>query len=165
MEQSHSSSQDEHFMQLALGQAKEAFSLGEVPVGAVIVKDGQVLSVGHNTREIAQDPTAHAEMTAIRLASSKLGTWRLNTMTLYVTLEPCAMCAGAIVQARMGRVVFGTSDPKSRAYGTLCDFLAEPHFNHLVEVQGGVLADECRDILQAFFQKLRDNDGTDSSEP
>lgn len=144
-------------MRLALEQAKEAFRLGDVPVGAVIVKDGQVLSVGYNTREIDQDPTAHAEMTAIKQAAAQLNTWRLNDTMLYVTLEPCAMCAGAIVQARMGRVVYGASDPKSRAYGTLSDFLAEPHFNHLVEVQGGVLANDCSTILQTFFQGLRGN--------
>ncbi len=151
-------------MQLALEQAKEAFRLGDVPVGAVIVKDGQVLSAGYNTREIDQDPTAHAEMTAIKRASAQLSTWRLNDTMLYVTLEPCAMCAGAIVQARMGRVVFGASDPKSRAYGTLCDFLAEPHFNHLVDVQGGVLANDCSAILQSFFQKLRGNGDANSPE-
>ena len=147
-------------MQLALQQAKQALGLGEVPVGAVIVKNDLVISRGHNTREIDQDPTAHAEMKAIRSAASSLGTWRLNETTLYVTLEPCAMCAGALVQARMGRVVFGASDPKSRAYGSISDFLAEPHFNHLVEVQGGILADECGGILQSFFQELRDNDVT-----
>ena len=154
------SSSDEHFMQLALKQAKKAFDLEDVPVGAVIVNNEKIIGAGFNSREIDQDPTAHAEMTAIRSASSQLGTWRLNDSTLYVTLEPCAMCAGAIVQARMKRVVFGASDPKSRAYGSLADFLAEPHFNHLVEVQGGILADECGTILQTFFQKLRDNEIT-----
>ena len=149
---------DEHFMRLALRQAQKAFELDDVPVGAVMVKNGKVIGAGFNTREIDQDPTAHAEMTAIRSAASQLGTWRLNDTTLYVTLEPCAMCAGAIVQARVKRVVFGASDPKSRAYGSLSDFLAEPHFNHLVEVQGEILADECGAILQKFFQKLRDNE-------
>ena len=158
MMDSCTSSPDEHFMQLALEQAQKAFELEDVPVGAVMVKNEKVIGAGFNTREIDQDPTAHAEMTAIRSASSKLGTWRLNDSTLYVTLEPCAMCAGAIVQARVKRVVFGASDPKSRAYGSLSDFLAEPHFNHLVEVQGGILADECGAILQNFFQKLRDNE-------
>lgn len=151
-------------MQLALEQASYAFDRGEVPVGALIVQDGQIISTGYNTREVDQDPTAHAEMTAIRLASSGLGTWRLNEAMLYVTLEPCAMCAGAIVQARMSRVIFGASDPKSRAYGTLSDFLAEPHFNHLVEVQGGVLAEACSELLQTFFQKLRENNGGHASD-
>ncbi|GJL53630.1 MAG: tRNA-specific adenosine deaminase [Nitrospirales bacterium] len=153
---------DEHYMRLALEQAQQAFTRGDVPVGAVIVKDGHVISQGYNTRELEQDPTAHAEMAAIRSASAQLGTWRLNDTTLYVTLEPCAMCAGALVQARIGRVVFGASDPKSRAYGSLADFLNEPHFNHLVEVQGGVLANECSAILQSFFQQLRDDHATNS---
>ncbi len=147
--------QDEQFMRLALEQATHAFEQGDVPVGAVIVKDDLVIGNGYNTRELAQDPTAHAEMAAIREASSNLGTWRLNDTTLYVTLEPCAMCAGALVQARIGRVVFGASDPKTRAYGSLSDFLAEPHFNHLVDVQGGILAYECSTLLQSFFQQLR----------
>ncbi len=158
MEPDHSFSQDEYFMRLALEQAQQAFALGDVPVGAVVVKDHQIVGTGYNTREIDQDPTAHAEMTAIRAASSQLGTWRLNDATLFVTLEPCAMCAGALVQARIGRVVFGASDPKSRAYGSIDDFLAEPHFNHLVDVQGGILASECETILQTFFKQLREKD-------
>lgn len=144
-------------MLMALKQANMAFVEGEVPVGAVIIRDRQVIGSGYNTRERDQDPTAHAEMTAIRAAASRQGSWRLNNATLYVTLEPCAMCAGALVQARIGRVVFGASDPKSRAYGSLVDFLAEPHFNHLVEVQGGILEDTCSTLLQSFFKNLRDN--------
>ena len=152
-------------MQLALEQARKALELEDVPVGAVIVQADEVISDGFNTREIDQDPTAHAEMAAIRSASSRLGTWRLNETTLYVTLEPCAMCAGAIVQARVKRVVFGASDPKSRAYGSISDFLREPHFNHLVDVQGGILANECGAILQFFFQNLRNNEITYTPQP
>ncbi|WP_447970789.1 tRNA adenosine(34) deaminase TadA [Nitrospira sp. M1] len=162
MTQAFTTHHDEPYMQLALEQAKEAFERGDVPVGAIIVKDEHVISQGYNTRELDQDPTAHAEMAAIRSASSNLGTWRLNDTTLYVTLEPCAMCAGALVQARISRVVFGASDPKSRAYGSIADFLKEPHFNHLVDVQGGILADECSAILQSFFQQLRDDHATNS---
>lgn len=153
---------DEHYMRIALEQANQAFERGDVPVGAIMVKDEQVISHGYNTRELDQDPTAHAEMAAIRAAASHLGTWRLNDTTLYVTLEPCAMCAGALVQARVGRVVFGTSDPKSRAHGSIADFLKEPHFNHLVDVQGGILANECKAILQSFFQQLRDHHATNT---
>ena len=139
MEQSHNSSQDEHFMQLALGQAKEAFGLGEVPVGAVIVKNSQILSVGYNTREIAQDPTAHAEMTAIRLASSELGTWRLNDMTLYVTLEPCAMCAAAISNARLARLYYGASDAKSGGVAQGARVFSHPQCHHRPEIYDGII--------------------------
>ena len=130
MKDSELHDQDQQFMLLALEQAQQAQALGDVPVGAIIVKEGEVISHGYNTREIDQDPTAHAEIKAIQSASTNLGSWRLNETTLYVTLEPCAMCAGAVVQARMSRVVFGATDPKSRAYGSIKDFLAEPHFNH-----------------------------------
>ena len=162
MDNAHTRQEDESFMLMALEQANLAFKQGEVPVGAVIIKDRQVIGSGFNTRESDQDPTAHAEMTAIRSAASQQGSWRLNETTLYVTLEPCAMCAGALVQARIGRVVFGAADPKSRAYGSLAHFLAEPHFNHLVDVQGGVLEEACSALLQSFFKNLRDDHVNDS---
>ena len=142
-------------MQLALEQAKQALALGEVPVGAVIVQEGEIVATGFNRREIDQDPTAHAEIMAIREASSKLHSWRLSNTTLYVTLEPCAMCAGAMIQSRISRLVFGTSDPKAGACGSICDLLSETRFNHRVTVYSGTLAEECRAILQDFFQELR----------
>ena len=148
-------SNDQPFMQLALDQAKQACALGEVPVGAVLVREGQVVATGFNRREIDQDPTAHAEMLVLRQASSILGSWRLNNTTLYVTLEPCAMCAGALIQARVSRLVFGTFDPKAGACGSICDLPAEPRFNHQVIVDSGLLAKECSMILQIFFQQLR----------
>ena len=148
-------SNDESFMQLALEQGKQAFSLGEVPVGAVLVQEGKVVATGFNRREIDQDPTAHAEIIAIRDASSKLRSWRLNKTTLYVTLEPCAMCAGAIIQSRISRLVFGTFDPKAGACGSICDLLSESRFNHRVNVHSGALAEECSAIIQGFFQELR----------
>ena len=146
---------DHYFMQMALDQANQAFAIGEVPVGAVLVYKGDVMATGFNRREIDQDPTAHAEMIAIREASSKLGSWRLNDTTLYVTLEPCVMCAGTLIQARISRLVFGSFDPKAGACGSICDLLAEAPFNHRVFVQSGILADECGTILKNFFQQLR----------
>ena len=146
---------DHDFMQMAVGQAKQAFAIGEVPVGAVVVRQGEVIATGYNRRELEQDPTAHAELIAIRDASNKLGSWRLTGTTLYVTLEPCAMCAGAMIQARVSRLVFGALDPKAGACGSLCDVLAEPRLNHRVLVQSGVLAEECGALLQNFFQQLR----------
>ena len=146
---------DRYFMQMALEKAQKAFQLGEVPVGAVLVRNGQVLATGFNQREVQQDPTAHAEMLAIRTAAEMMGSWRLTETTLYVTLEPCAMCAGAIIQARIARLVFGTWDPKAGACGSICDLTAETRFNHRVQVEAGFQADECRHILQTFFQQLR----------
>ncbi len=146
---------DQDFMRLALDQANQAFAMGEVPVGAVLVKEGEVIATGFNRREVDQDPTGHAEMIAIREASSRIGSWRLNDTTLYVTLEPCAMCAGALIQARITRLVFGAFDLKAGACGSICDVLAEPRFNHRVVVRSRVLADECGTILQIFFQELR----------
>ena len=146
---------DEPFMHLALEQAQQAFATGEVPVGAVAVRDGEVIALGSNSREANQDPTAHAEMIAIRAAASRLKTWRLTDTTLYVTLEPCSMCAGAMIQARISRLVFGAFDPKAGACGSICDLLAEPRFNHQVRVDSGVLENECGAILQNFFQQLR----------
>lgn len=146
---------DQYYMRMALDQANQALDLEEVPVGAVIIHQGEVVATGFNKREVDQDPTAHAEMIAIRRASSKYRHWRLNQMTLYVTLEPCAMCAGALIQARIGRLVFGAFDKKAGACGSICDLLAEPRFNHRVLVHSDVLADECGMILQKFFQHLR----------
>jgi tRNA(adenine34) deaminase len=142
-------------MRLALAEAELALSHDDVPVGAVIVHDGAVVGAGHNERERRQDPTAHAEMIAIRAAASALGSWRLLDCVLYVTLEPCAQCAGAIVLARIPRVVFGTLDPKAGAAGSVLDVLAEPRLNHRPSVSGGVLAAECAALLVDFFRARR----------
>jgi tRNA(adenine34) deaminase len=143
-------------MRLAIAQAERALAHDDVPVGAVIVgPDGELLGAGHNERELLQDPSAHAEMLAIRQASEKLGTWRLLDTTLYVTLEPCAMCAGAIVLARIPRVVYGTADPKAGAAGSVLDILAEPRLNHRPNVVGGVLQPECAALLLDFFAARR----------
>jgi tRNA(adenine34) deaminase len=147
---------DKTYMQMALDLAQEAYRVEEVPVGAVLVKDGEILATGFNQREGLQDPTAHAELLAIRTAAEVLGSWRLTDTTLYVTLEPCAMCAGAIIQSRISRLVFGTWDPKAGACGSICDLTAETRFNHRVIVDSGVLAEDCRHLLQQFFQQLRE---------
>ncbi|AJY77651.1 adenosine deaminase [Paenibacillus beijingensis] len=139
----------------AIGEADKAEALREVPIGAVIVKDGQIIGRGYNLRETSHDPTAHAEMIAIREASEALGAWRLLDCTLYVTLEPCPMCAGAIVQSRLKRVVYGTVDPKAGCAGTLMNLLQEPRFNHETELTSGVLQEECASLLTSFFRKLR----------
>ena len=146
---------DEHFMRLALREAARAVDHGDVPVGAVVVHEGEVIGAACNERERRQDPTAHAETLALREASGRLGSWRLLNCVLYVTLEPCAMCAGAIVLARVPRVVFGTGDPKAGAAGSVLDILSEPRLNHRPEVGGGVLADECAELLRAFFRLRR----------
>jgi len=146
---------DRFFMQVALENAQEAFQQDEVPVGAVLVGNGQILATGYNQREAKQDPTAHAEMLVIRAAAGELGSWRLTETTLYVTLEPCAMCAGAIIQARIARLVFGAWDPKAGACGSICDLTGETRFNHRVKVEAGYQAELCRNLLQTFFQQLR----------
>lgn len=146
---------DEKYMLLALEEAEKAAAIGEVPIGAVIVRDGEVIGRGYNLRESTKDPTAHAELLAIKRASEQLGGWRLLNSTLYVTLEPCPMCAGAIVQSRLDRVVFGVADPKAGCAGTLMNLLQEERFNHQVQVSSGVLADQCSGILKSFFQELR----------
>ena len=146
---------DEHFMRLALREAERALEHEDVPVGAVIVRDGEVAGIGHNERELRQDPTAHAELLAIREAARALGSWRLLDCVLYVTLEPCAMCAGAIVLARLPRVIFGASDPKAGAAGSVLDVLGEPRLNHRPEVAAGLLADESAALLQDFFGSRR----------
>lgn len=148
--------QDRTFMRLALEQAALAPALGEVPVAALLVRDGAILARAHNAREIEQDPTAHAEMIVIREAAAKRGAWRLTGTTLYVTLEPCAMCVGAILHARIDRLVFGAWDSKAGACGSLFDLPAEPRLNHRLLINGGVLETESRALLQDFFQRLRD---------
>ena len=147
---------DEYFMRLAIREAAGALAHDDVPVGAVLVgAGGEVIGAGHNERELREDPTAHAEMIAIREAARALGTWRLLDTVLYVTLEPCAMCAGAIVLGRVPRVVYGTVDPKAGAAGSVLDILAEPRLNHRPQVAGGLLATECADLLVAFFRSRR----------
>lgn len=147
---------DFEYMQLALEQARLAPALGEVPIAAVLVMDGQVLARVHNFREIWQDPTAHAEVVAIREAATRLGTWRLTGSTLYVTVEPCSMCTGAIIQSRISRVVFGAKDPKAGACGSVFDLPSERRLNHRVQVFGGVLEQESQELIQSFFRRLRD---------
>jgi tRNA(adenine34) deaminase len=146
---------DEYFMRLAIREAEQALAHDDVPVGAVIVRGGEVIGAGHNERELRADPTAHAELIAIREAARALGSWRLLDTVLYVTLEPCAMCAGAIVLGRIPRVVYGTVDAKAGAAGSVLDVLAEPRLNHRPEVAGGLLAAECAELLQAFFRSRR----------
>jgi tRNA(adenine34) deaminase len=146
---------DEYFMRLAVREAGRALEHDDIPVGAIVVKDGEVIGSGHNEREVRGDPTAHAEMIALRDAARALGTWRVLDSVLYVTLEPCAMCAGAIVLARVPRVVFGTTDPKAGAAGSVLDVLAEPRLNHRPQVESGLLAQECADLLRAFFASRR----------
>ncbi len=142
-------------MRIALAEARHAFDEGEVPIGAVVVHQERVIAAAHNQREALRDPTAHAEMVAITQAAEALGSWRLLDCTLYVTLEPCPMCAGAIVQARMPTVVYGTRDPKAGACHTLYQITCDARLNHQAAVIGGVLADECRAILQEFFLQQR----------
>jgi tRNA(adenine34) deaminase len=152
---SHFFPRDEYFMRLALREAQRALEHDDIPVGAVLVKDGEVIGSGHNEREARADPTAHAEMIALREAARLLGSWRVLDSVLYITLEPCAMCAGAIVLARIPRVVFGTSDPKAGAAGSVLNVLEEPRLNHRPQVQSGLLAEECRDLLRSFFASRR----------
>lgn len=147
--------EDEKWMLEAIKQAEKAELLGEVPIGAVVVKDGVIVGAGYNLRETSHDPTSHAELVAIRQASEALGAWRLLGCTLYVTLEPCPMCAGAIVQSRIERVVYGTADPKAGCVGTLMDLLQESRFNHQAEWTSGVLQESCAELLKRFFQRLR----------
>ena len=147
--------EDERFMALAMEQAARAGDLGDVPVGAVLVHDGEVIATGANLRERAKDPTAHAEMIAIRAGAVRFRSSRLLDTTLYVTLEPCAMCAGALVLARVPRVVYGTTDPKAGAAGSVLDVLAQPRLNHRPQVAGGLLADDCAALLTAFFGSRR----------
>ena len=154
-----SQEQDHKFMTLALSEAERASEKGEVPIGAVIVVDGRVVASGHNLRELNNDPTAHAEMIAIGKAAKKLKSWRLANSTLYVTVEPCVMCIGAIILARVPRLVFGCCDPKGGAVGSLYDISNDKRLNHRVQVTSGVMAEEAQALLQGFFKKLRKNSG------
>lgn len=146
---------DTYYMNVALGEAEKARMLNEVPIGAVIVINDEIIARGYNLRETEQNATAHAELLAINEACGKLGSWRLEEATLYVTLEPCPMCAGAILQSRVKRVVFGAHDPKAGCAGTFMDLLQDQRFNHQCEVTSGVLEEECGGILTAFFKELR----------
>ena len=142
-------------MKEALAEAKKAAAAGEVPVGAVIVKDGEIIGRGHNETETAKDPTAHAEMIAIRQAAKNLGGWRLTGCTMYVTTEPCSMCAGAIVWSRISRLFIGTMDPKSGACGSVFNRPQESRLNHFVEIETGLMQEECSSLMKSFFKELR----------
>lgn len=151
----HTSGEDEHFMRVALEEAVLAGRAGDVPVGAVIVCDGAIVARAKNQREASQDPTAHAEIVALSAASKALGRWRLTDCTIYVTKEPCPMCAGAIFQARIGRLVYGPTDSKGGAAGSLYNIVDDPRLNHRMDVTAGVLADEAVEMLRAFFRARR----------
>ena len=146
---------DEEMMALALDEARRASSWGDVPIGAVVSRDGEVLARAGNAREHDGDPTAHAEILALRAAAARVSTWHLEGCTLYVTLEPCGMCAGALVLARVDRLVFGAKDDKAGFAGSLGDLVRDPRLNHTVEVESGVLAEECGALLRAFFRERR----------
>jgi tRNA(adenine34) deaminase len=146
---------DHYYMELALLEAKKAADIGEVPIGAILVRDDQVIAKAHNLREIEKRAIAHAEILAIDEACRTIGAWRLENTTLYVTLEPCAMCAGAIVLSRVQRVVYGAQDPKGGCAGTLMNLLDEDRFNHQCEVVSGIKEEECKEILSNFFKELR----------
>lgn len=153
---SHDPSQtDEQYMRLALEQAQLAYEQGEIPVGAVAVHKDEMIAQAYNTKEQAKDPTAHAEMTAMRQAAAHLGGWRLVDVTLYCTMEPCPMCAGAMVQARLPRLVYAIDDPKAGAAGSVLDLLDHPQLNHRVQVTRGVLAADASEMLDRFFRDLR----------
>jgi len=149
------SSQDITFMNIALDEASKAIAIGEVPIAALVVRNGEILARSHNFRETWQDPTAHAELIVIREAAKALKSWRLTETTLYVTLEPCAMCLGAIILARIPQVVFGARDPKSGACGSVLNFTQEPRLNHLVDVREGIQKERCEELLKSFFKQLR----------
>ncbi len=156
---------DEAFMAKALREAEKAALKGEVPVGAVIVREGRIIARAHNLREAKADPSAHAELLAIRSAARKLKTWRLSGATMYVTLEPCLMCMGAILLARIPRLVFGPLDPKAGASGSLYDIPSDKRLNHRVHVTGGVLASESEEVLKSFFRKLREEKRSGKGRP
>jgi len=147
---------DEDFMRLALAEAEKAAACGETPVGAVLAIAGEVIAVAHNMRETWQDPTAHAEAIVLREASARLGRWRLQDATLYVTLEPCLMCAGALVLARINRLVYGCRDHKAGALGSVYDVVRDGRLNHVYRITPGVLEAECRQMLSGFFERLRE---------
>ena len=146
---------DERYMRIALAEARAALDHADVPVGAVIVRDGVVIARAHNQRELLKDPTAHAEVIALTQASAALGSWRLTACAVYVTVEPCVMCAGALVQARLARLVYGADDPKAGACSSLYRIPSDPRLNHCIAVVSGVLAEDCADILRAFFRPRR----------
>lgn len=148
--------QDARFMKAALKEAKKAYALDEVPIGCVIVSDGKIIARGYNRRNTDKNTLAHAELNAIKKASKKTGDWRLEECTMYVTLEPCQMCAGALVQSRLGRVVIGTMNPKAGCAGSVLNLLQMASFNHQVEITRGVLEEECAQLLSCFFKELRD---------
>jgi tRNA(adenine34) deaminase len=152
---SHPTSEDLALMRATLDQAGRATAIGEVPIGALLVHRGTILAQSHNYREVWQDPTAHAEMIVIREGAKALGSWRLTETTLFVTLEPCAMCLGAMILARIPRLVFGARDPKAGACGSVLDFANESRLNHRIEVVGGVLEEESQQLLKQFFKELR----------
>lgn len=154
-DQSHDGIQDAVWMRLALDQAQNAWALGEVPVGAVVVKDGQVIATGFNQPIGTHDPTAHAEIMALRAAATILGNYRLPGCELYVTLEPCAMCSGAMIHARLSRVVYGASDPKTGACGSIVNLFEQNQLNHHTQLTGGVMAQECGTLLKEFFAERR----------
>ena len=150
---------DQYYMKLALKEAQKALAIEEVPIGAVVICEDKVVGRGYNLKERAHDPTGHAEIIALRDAAGNLSSWRLDQCQLYVTVEPCPMCAGAIVQARIKRLVYGVADPKAGATGSLYNLVEDERFNHQVtELKGGVLAEECRDLIKGFFSKLRKTD-------
>ena len=153
--QDHFFPRDEYFMRLAIREAQRAVLHDDVPIGAIVVHDGEVISTGHNERELRNDPTAHAEIIALREAARVLESWRVLDAVMYVTLEPCAMCAGAIVLSRIPRVVFGTADPKAGAAGSVMNVLDTPELNHRPQVSGGLLAEDCADLLRSFFASRR----------
>jgi tRNA(Arg) A34 adenosine deaminase TadA len=146
---------DEEFMLLALEEAHKAAALGETPIGAILVVDNEVVAAAHNMRETWLDPVAHAELLVLREAAARLGRWRLSDATLYVTLEPCLMCAGAMVLARVGRLVYGCRDAKAGALGSVYDVVRDGRLNHVYRITPGILESECRDVLQRFFENLR----------
>lgn len=147
---------DEKFMKEAIKQAKKAYAIGEVPIGCVIVHEGKIIGRGYNRRTIDKNTLAHAELMAIRKASKKMDDWRLEECTMYVTLEPCQMCSGAIVQSRMTRVVVGCMNPKAGCAGSILNLLQMEEFNHQVELETGVLEEECSQMMKSFFKELRD---------
>lgn len=146
---------DEYYMGIALKQARQAEKLDEVPIGAVVVREGEIVALGYNRREIDNDPAGHAEFIALKSASEALGVWRLSGCTVYVTLEPCLMCAGLMYQSRIDRCVYGASDPKAGALGSLYSVNSDERLNHCFEVTSGVLEEECAEVLQSFFRKKR----------
>ena len=148
---------DERYMKEAIGQARKAYAIGEVPIGCVIVHEGEIIARGYNRRTIDKNTLAHAEMAAIKKAGRKMGDWRLEECTMYVTLEPCQMCAGAIVQSRMTRVVVGCMNPKAGCAGSILNLLQMEAFNHQVELETGVLGEACSQMMKQFFKELREN--------